>query len=87
MNKTLLAIPLIAGAIAAAGCGGSSSPSSESTNPVTTTTGADASRQSAATPKLGQGSLKVVNKTTRKLQLEVTGVDNYDWANDNRPDH
>jgi len=48
---------------------------------------AAASRQAAATPELGPGALKVVNKATRKLQLEVTGVDNYDWANDNRPDH
>ncbi|MFM9019302.1 MAG: hypothetical protein ACKORG_07650 [Actinomycetota bacterium] len=87
MNKTLLAIPLIAGAIAAAGCGSSSSPSSEATNPATNTTGADASRQAAATPDIGPGALKVVNKATRLLQLKVTGVDNYDWANDNRPDH
>ncbi|MBM3634261.1 MAG: hypothetical protein FJW99_03075 [Actinobacteria bacterium] len=95
MNKTLIVIPLIAGAIAAAGCGGSSDQASQAAdargdiekNLASATTGADANRQAAATPDIGEGALKIVNRVNRTVTLRVTEVDNYDWAGGDRPDH
>jgi len=96
MNKTFLLIPLVAGAIAAAGCGSSGDQSSQAAdargdiekNLASATTGAASDRRAAsATPAIGVGALEVVNKTNQTIQLHVGGVDNFDWANGNRPDH
>jgi len=94
MNKTLLAIPLVAGAIAVAGCGGSGDQSAQAKDPrniveVAAATapaapGAQVRRASGARAYTG---LRIVNRLDRTMQLRVTGVDNFDWANGNRPDH
>lgn len=91
MEKTLLALPLVAGAIVLAGCGGSNDQSTQANAAQdaveqamkSATTGA--TRRAAAA--IGPAALQVVNKTNQTVQLHVGGVNNFDWANGNRPDH
>jgi len=96
MNKTLLAIPLIAGAIAVAGCGSSSDQSSQAAdargdiekNLKSATTEAGTSvRRADGARALPRTGLRIVNKLDRMIQLRVTGVDNYDWGSSKRPDN
>lgn len=84
MEKTLLALPLVAGAIVLAGCGGSNDQSTQANAAQdaveqamkSATTGA--TRRAAAA--IGPAALQVVNKTNQTVQLHVGGVNNFDWA-------
>ena len=90
MGKTLLALPLIVGAIALAGCGGNdqstqANAAQDAAEQAMKSATTGATRRAAAT--IGPAALQVVNKTNQTLQLHVGGVNNFDWANGNRPDH
>ena len=85
MKMPLLAVPVIVGALAVAGCGGSDAPAGQATDATSTATTASVSRSAAAA--IGRSALQVVNKTTQTVQVQVDGIDNFDWANGNRPDH
>lgn len=95
MKKALLALSLIVGTSVLVGCSSGNDQATQASSAqddlekaiASATTGAAPARRATASSEIGPGALKIVNKTAQTVQVRVTGVNNYDWENDNRPDH